>query len=165
MRGAARRRGVALTTVVLSDHGMTNVTRIVDPWSAMETGGRRLGRDFLAFLDSTMVRVWGDAGAVGAAEEAMGGHGRRLGEDELRSLGCWFAGRDYGETILLANPGTLVVPSFMGSSAIAAMHGYHPEDAFSKGCFFSDAASIAPPASLLGFKSYLQTLLRGSGNA
>lgn len=161
MRGAARARGVALTTVVLSDHGMTDVERVVDPWSAMETSQRRLGRDFLAFLDSTMVRVWGDAGALDAAERALGEHGRRLGDDELRSLGCWFPDHEYGETVLLANPGTLIVPSFMGSSAIAAMHGYHPHDAFSIGCFLSDAGAIAAPASLLGFKSYLQTLLGG----
>jgi hypothetical protein len=159
MRRSARARGVSLSTVVLSDHGMTDVARVVDPWGAMETKRRRLGRDFLAFLDSTMVRVWGDAGALAAAERALGEHGRRLDDDELRSLGCWFPDGEYGETILLANPGTLIVPSFMGSSAIAAMHGYHPDDAFSKGCFLSDAGATAAPASLLGFKSYLQTLL------
>jgi hypothetical protein len=41
----------------------------------------------------------------------------------------------------------------MGSSAVAAMHGYHPDDAFSQGCFMSDAEADAP-ASILGFKSY-----------
>lgn len=162
MRRTARARGVSLTTVVLSDHGMTDVARVVDPWSAMETSERRLGQNFLAFLDSTMVRVWGDAGAVDAAERALGENGRRVGDDELRALGCWFPAHEYGETILLANPGTLIVPSFMGSSAIAAMHGYHPDDAFSKGCFLSDATSPFPPASLLGFKAYLQTLLVGN---
>jgi Type I phosphodiesterase / nucleotide pyrophosphatase len=159
MKSRARAQGVSLSTIVLSDHGMTDVVRVVDPWGAMETDRRRLGRDFLAFLDSTMVRVWGDAGAVAAAERVLGEHGRRLDDDELRSLGCWFPAGEYGEAILLASPGTLIVPSFMGASAIAAMHGYHPDDAFSKGCFFSDASTVAAPASLLGFKSYLQTLL------
>jgi hypothetical protein len=39
------------------------------------------------------------------------------------------------------------------------MHGYHPDDAFSKGCFMSDCERPAP-ASLLGFKSYLESVLR-----
>jgi hypothetical protein len=53
----------------------------------------------------------------------------------------------------------LVVPSFMGSRPLAAMHGYHPEDAFSRGCFMSDAA-LPAPASLLGFKAYLERVVR-----
>lgn len=46
----------------------------------------------------------------------------------------------------------------MGSRAIAAMHGYHPHDRFSQGCFLSDA-DVGLPESILGFKQYLQTLL------
>ncbi len=159
MRGAARARGVALATIVLSDHGMTDVTRVVDPWGALERAGKRVGRDFLAFFDSTMVRLWGDAGAVDIATEALGDGGRRLSDEELRGLGCWFSAREYGDAIVLAHPGVLVVPSFMGSSPIAAMHGYHPDDAYSRGCFLSDAGAPAP-ASLLGFKSYLERVLR-----
>lgn len=161
MRRSARARGLELTTVLLSDHGMTDVVRIADPWRALDATGRRLGRDYLAFFDSTMVRVWGDAGAVDAATLAMGEHGRRLSDDEMRSLGCWFPAREYGDAVVLANPGVLIVPSFMGSSPIAAMHGYHPDDAFSQGCFMTDAARPAP-ASLLGFKSYLENVLRES---
>jgi hypothetical protein len=161
MRSAARNRGVALTTIVLSDHGMTDVTRVADPWGALARAGRRVGRDFLAFFDSTMVRVWGDAGAIDVATDALGDGGRRLSEQELRALGCWFPAREYGDAIVLANPGVLIVPSFMGSRPLAAMHGYHPDDAYSKGCFLSDAVAPAP-ASLLGFKSYLQRAVRQS---
>ncbi|HXV13736.1 MAG TPA: alkaline phosphatase family protein, partial [Candidatus Krumholzibacteria bacterium] len=161
MHSAARKRDRALTTVVLSDHGMTDVTRVVDPWGALERSGRGVGRDFLAFFDSTMVRLWGDARAADVAVEAMGDGGRRLCDDELRGMGCWFPAREYGDEIVLAQPGVLIVPSFMGSSAIAAMHGYHPEDAYSKGCFMSDA-DVPAPASLLGFKSFLERVLRES---
>ncbi len=158
MRSAARARAVSLTTMVLSDHGMTDVTRVVDPWGAVERAGRRLGRDYLAFFDSTMVRVWGDAKAIEVATEALGDHGRRLSDHELRALGCWFPAHQYGDAIVLANPGVLIVPSFMGSAPLAAMHGYHPEDAFSKGCFLSDA-TVSAPASLLGFKAYLERVV------
>jgi hypothetical protein len=43
----------------------------------------------------------------------------------------------------------------MGSAPIAAMHGYDPDDRFSKGCIMSDASDAPAPASLLGFKSFL----------
>jgi hypothetical protein len=53
----------------------------------------------------------------------------------------------------------LIVPSFMGSQRIAAMHGYHPEHAFSRGCFMTNA-SMPAPSSILGFKAHLQKVVR-----
>jgi hypothetical protein len=157
MRGGAREADVSLSTVLLSDHGMTNVTTVVDPWGAIDRRGLELGRDYLAFFDSTMVRLWGSGDAVETAAAAMGKHGRRLSDDELRRHGCFFATREYGEAVLLANPGVLIVPSFMGAAPLAAMHGYDPDDRFSQGVFMSDATHAPAPESLLGFKSYLSS--------
>jgi hypothetical protein len=157
MQSRAQREGVALSIVLLSDHGMTDVARVVDPWGALERAGLRGGRDYLAFFDSTMVRVWGSGRALATVTDAMAGAGRVLSDDELRVLGCFFPQREYGDAVVLADPGVLIVPSFMGASAIAAMHGYHPGDAFSRGCFMSNV-SAAAPASLLGFSSYVQAL-------
>jgi hypothetical protein len=159
MRHTARARDISLTTILLSDHGMTNVTSAVDPWGALNASGLKLGRDYLAFFDSTMVRVWGDKGAVDGAAAALGDAGRLLSPHELRAFGCEFPAHEYGDAVLLANPGRLIVPSFMGASVIAAMHGYHPDDAFSKGCFMSDAGPPAP-SSILGFKSYFTGAVR-----
>ena len=161
MKRASREQGRALTTIVLSDHGMTEVARVADPWGALERSGRRLGRDYLAFFDSTMVRIWGDRAVVDDTAAALGGQGRVIADHELRPLGCWFPAREYGEAIVLANPGVLIVPSFMGSSPLAAMHGYHPDDVYSKGCFMTDAGRAAP-ASLLGFKSDFEAVVRES---
>jgi hypothetical protein len=160
MRDSASRAGRELVTMVLSDHGMTDVANTVDVWGALNDAGLRAGRDYLAFFDSTMARFWGDGGALAVAERAFAGRGRRLSDTELASLGCLFPGREYGEAVFLANPGTLIVPSFMGSRAIAAMHGYHPGDAFSLGCFLTDAGDQAP-SSILGFKAHLQSVLGG----
>jgi len=161
MQEAASRAGRRMTTVVLSDHGMTDVTATVDVWGALDAAGLRAGKDYLAFFDSTMARFWGDGGALEIATRALQGCGRRLGDGELDALGCLFPRREYGESVFLADPGVLIVPSFMGSRAIAAMHGYHPDDAFSRGCFLTDAGATAPE-SVLGFKTFLQSLLRGS---
>ncbi len=155
MRETARSRDVDLSIVVLSDHGMTDVVETVDVWGALSARGLRLGRDYLAFLDSTMARFWDGARSEDVAAEAFGARGRRLSDDELASLGCLFPGREYGESVFLADPGVLIVPSFMGASRIAAMHGYHPEDRFSKGVFFTDVTGVPAPASILGFKDFL----------
>ncbi len=157
-RAQARARDVELSIVLLSDHGMTAVTRTVDVWGTLTRRGLALGRDYLAFFDSTMARVWGDADVDGAVAEAFGGLGRRLDDSELASLGCLFPEREYGRSIFLADAGVLIVPSFMGARPIAAMHGYHPEDRYSRGCFMSTASNTVP-ASILGFKAYLQRVL------
>ena len=157
MRRRAREKDIALTTVVLSDHGMTDVTAVADPWGAMNARGLTLGRDYLGFYDSTMLRVWGGEPVIRAATEAMGDQGRRLSDDDLRAQGCLFPGREYGDAVILADPGVLIVPSYMGAAPIAAMHGYDPDDRFSRGCFMSDATNAPATASLLGFKSYLSS--------
>jgi hypothetical protein len=159
VRDAARAHDVELEMVLLSDHGMTDVTDTVDVWQTMTTQGWKLGRDYMAFFDSTMARTWGGEDVASAMSLALGGKGRRLDAPQLRAFGCYFPGGEYGDDIFLADPGVLIVPSFMGSRRIAAMHGYHPEDRFSRGCFMTDAPMPAP-ASILGFKSHLQKIVR-----
>jgi hypothetical protein len=72
MADAAARAGVALDTVILSDHGMTDVTRTVDVIGALDDAGLKAGKDYVAFFDSTMAQphdlAWrrlADSGGVG----------------------------------------------------------------------------------------------------
>jgi len=106
-----------------------------------------------------MARTWGGEGVADAVTLALEGKGRRLDAPQLRAFGCYFPDGSYGDDIFLADPGVLIVPSFMGARRIAAMHGYHPEDRFSRGVFMTDAPMPAP-ASILGFKSHLQRIVR-----
>jgi hypothetical protein len=159
MESAARAKDVNLEIVLLSDHGMTDVTATIDVWRGMEARGLRVGREYLAFFDSTMARSWGDAHIADSIAEVMADAGQRLSEPQLRAFGCHFPGGEYGLDVFLARPGVLIVPSFMGSQRIAAMHGYHPEDRFSLGCFMTTAA-MPPPSSILGFKGHLQKVVR-----
>jgi len=160
-RGAKSGRDVAL--YLLSDHGMTDVHDSFDIWGAMTSAGFALGRDYLAFYDSTMARLWGDERASAAAAEILteAGAGRRLGDDELAAYGCLFEDRSYGDAIFVAHPGVMFVPSFMGRSRIAAMHGYAPDDPFSKGTFMTNDARGNLPASILDFKRYMSERIPG----
>jgi hypothetical protein len=126
---AARRRGEELRLVLLSDHGMLDVRETVDVMGVLAGLPCRWPRDYVPFFDSTFARFWWRSpaarGEVRAALEAMRG-GRWLGDDELGRAGALFPGREYGEDVYLLDPGVLMVPSFMGSRPLAAMHGYDP---------------------------------------
>lgn len=112
-----------------SDHGMVDVVEHVDVMSALAGLPVRRGRDYDAFFDSTMARFWWRReGARAAVMAALAGEprGRWLADGELAREGADFARREYGEDIFLLRPGALLLPSFMGSRPVAAMHGYDP---------------------------------------
>jgi hypothetical protein len=140
---AARAAGREPWVYLLSDHGMTDVTRVADAMGAAEgalaaaagPAGLDAGRDWLAFYDSTLARFWwgGDTArarlrpAVLERLSALGA-GRWLAPQDERELRVHFADRRYGEDLFLADPGVLFVPSFMGHGPLSGMHGYHPAE-------------------------------------
>jgi hypothetical protein len=130
---AAGRRGRPLWLYLCSDHGMVDVTETVDVMARLAGLRVRRGRDYIAFFDSTMARFWWRTpGARDAVRGALAGEvrGRWLDDAELAREGADFPRREYGEDIFLLRPGALLLPSFMGSRAVRAMHGYdasHPD--------------------------------------
>ena len=156
---AASAAGRDTTLFLFSDHGMTDVKTVVDMKSEVKTWGYRLGRDFMAFYDSTMARFWCDPRIAGDLVERLDGSGwgRVISPAEMEALGCGFGDNSYGEVIFLVSPGYLIVPSYMGSEPVAAMHGYHPADPSSRGCFFSSDSKRRIPESILGLKDLLVT--------
>jgi hypothetical protein len=126
---AARARGVELWLYLVSDHGMVDVTSTVDVMGVLRRAGLQWPRDAIAFFDSTMARFWwrrpGARDAARSALAALRG-GRWLTPEALEAAGVAFPDHDYGEDLWLADPGVLIVPSFMGRDPVAAMHGYDP---------------------------------------
>ena len=130
---AVARRGEEPWLYLLSDHGMVDVRGAVDVMGALRRLPVRWPRDYVPFFDSTMARFWWRSAAardeVRAALSGLRG-GRWLEDPELERAGALFPGRDYGEDVFLLDPGQFLLPSFMGSSPLAAMHGYdasHPD--------------------------------------
>ena len=153
----AASKGRETTLFLFSDHGMTDVTTVVDLRARVKTWGYKDGRDFIAFYDSTMARFWCKAGIrEGLVRRLDGtGWGRVLEAGELEALGCRFADDRYGEVIFLVKTGHLILPSYMGRDALSAMHGYHPGDPSSWGCFFTNDAIHEIPGSILDLKAFL----------
>ncbi|HVP14911.1 MAG TPA: alkaline phosphatase family protein [Terriglobales bacterium] len=125
-------RGEELRVVLLSDHGMVDIRRVVDVMGAVAACRCRWPRDFLPFFDSSLARFWWRGTAARdevRAVLAATGWGRWLGSEDLARAGALFPDREYGEDIFLLDPGLLMVPSFMGARELAAMHGYDPAHA------------------------------------
>jgi predicted AlkP superfamily pyrophosphatase or phosphodiesterase len=150
-------KGRDTTLFLFSDHGMTDVTTVVDLRGRVKTWGYRTGRDFMAFYDSTMARFWCDAKIRDRLVQDLNGTGWGwvLSEQQLEALGCRFPDESYGGVIFLVKPGYLIVPSYMGREPLAAMHGYDPGDPSSRGCFFTNDATQRIPGSILDLKALL----------
>ena len=124
---------------VASDHGMTDVRDHRDVLGHLEKAGLRRGRDFDGFFDSTVARFWNirDLPGLREALDALPG-GRVLDPGTLEEWGVRFPRGEYGDVFFLVDPGVLILPSDMGSTAIAAMHGYDPAHPTSDACFLAD---------------------------
>ncbi len=117
---------------VFTDHGMHNIAEGYDLISDIEALGLEWNKDYIAFYDSTMARIWFlDEKARAPILEALTNHpkGRILPDKELKELGVYFEDHQYGDLVFLMNSGIQMVPSFMGAKACKGMHGYHPSDA------------------------------------
>jgi hypothetical protein len=149
--GSASARGLEPTLFVFADHGMRDTDGTVDVMAMMRATGAAMPGEYLAFYDSTMARFWFRSSAarerVLAAARAVP-HARLLDDGELSREGVLFADRRYGEAIVLMDPGWQIEPSFMGSRAPRAMHGYHPDDAWSDAAFLSDRSFATPPSDI-----------------
>ena len=153
----ANEQGQEIDVYLFSDHGMTDVRGGVDLMGEVERWGFERRRRFRAFYDSTMARFWCAADLRAELVERLNGTGwgRVLGDDELEVAGCRFEDGSYGDIVFLLSPGRLIVPSYMGRETIAAMHGYDPDDRFSKGVFMTNDAAVELPASILDLSEFL----------
>lgn len=136
---------------VCSDHGMCSVEHSVDLMAEIAALGLEESRDYVATYDSTMARFWFKNEAARqriSACLATIPDGHILSTAELADLGCDFEGDQYGELIYLLNPGTLIVPSHMGTQPIAGMHGYHPDHADSDASLLSNVAPSTDPRAI-----------------
>jgi hypothetical protein len=159
LAGAAARCDEA-TLLVFSDHGMVDVERSIDLMTRVRALPHREGKDYLAFYDSTFARFWfrSDA-AESAIRKLLAGQegGRLLGEEEERRYRVRFPGREYGEAIFVADSGTVIAPSFMGSAPPAAMHGYRPDDRGSDGVLLSNRPLADDVRSILDLAPLLES--------
>lgn len=142
--------GATVRTVVVGDHGMSAVRRVIDPRPVSERG------DVRAFVDSTIVRLWGSERSLADARlyaERARWPARWITREQLASWGVGVDGAPWGDAWLQIDEGALFAPSHVGGR-VAGMHGYGPDARSSSACFASDAAvdeSVASLSSVAGW--------------
>lgn len=132
---------------VFSDHGMTPIVKHYDLVGDLARGGVDLAKDCLAVFDSTMARFWPQTERAAARITdilARCPEGRVLGAAELEALKVYFPDGRYGRIIFLMNPGSLIFPNLFGRYRPRGMHGFHPDDAYSDGCYVSNVDEYRP---------------------
>jgi len=137
--------------LIFSDHGMIETAGSFDLQEFVSEIGFAHGSDYVAFYDSTMGRFWfSNERAREEISEALESLdcGTLLADDDLKSEGIYFEDRRFGETVYLMNPGVLVLPSYMGVTAPAGMHGFTPEHEDSYAVLMSNRPIDPPPTGI-----------------
>ena len=128
--------GAVVTTLVVGDHGMADVTRTVDPRPVLARA-----KVTHAFVDSTMVRAWGPAAELAQLRRAFeddGAPGRWL---DPAALATRAVPEHQADGLWLLPEGALFAPSFLGG-AVRGMHGYDLDQPSAQAGLLSDDPAI-----------------------
>jgi hypothetical protein len=109
---------------LFSDHGMTDVSRVINFNIEKEFGAMSLN-SYLYFIDSTYLRVWiKDKNLTEKFKSYLSSKefGELLTEEQREEFGL--TNRDFGDFIFRGKEGIMFVPNFYGGRANKAMHGY-----------------------------------------
>jgi hypothetical protein len=152
MRGG----GGEVTTIVVGDHGMADIDRVIDPRGLL----RRL-HGVRAFVDSTMLRVWGDDRALAQARVLLEGAdlpGQWLDTRALEERQAPTRGAPYGHALFLLEEGALFAPSFVGG-AVRGMHGYDVDSPSALAAVASDTPIPETCRALTDLAPWVRSLL------
>jgi hypothetical protein len=140
--------------MVVSDHGMATVTKVVDLMPRLEALGFAYGTDYAAVYDSTMLRFWFlRPGAEEAIRAALPpGDGRWVTPDEMKAYGTWWPDGKFGHAVYALEPGVLLNPSHMGRVAPSGMHGYRPEHPDADAVLLANFVPESPVVSITDFR-------------
>ncbi|MFY0580624.1 alkaline phosphatase family protein [Cystobacter fuscus] len=158
---AMRAGGGEVTTIVVGDHGMADIHRVIDPRPLLRhLSGTRL------FVDSTMMRFWGsdqELDRVRALVEAEGLPGRWLDTRELQARKAPVKDEPYGRAFLVLDEGNLFSPSFVGG-AVRGMHGYDVDCHSARAAIASDRPIPAGVGALTDVATWIRSLLGLGGS-
>ena len=126
--------------VFLGDHGMVPITRLFDAKQVISSMSKKLGlkvrKDFIYFLDSTLVRMWFFSDKAKQLftvalkqSDQFNEHGKFIDERIAQEYHIPWGDRRYGDITWWADSGVLVYPDFFHNDGVPykGMHGYDPE--------------------------------------
>ncbi|MBK8171124.1 MAG: alkaline phosphatase family protein [Sandaracinaceae bacterium] len=155
-REAMARGGATVRTIIVGDHGMADVHTTIDPRSTV----RELG-DIRVFVDSTMLRIWGDDRQVAKARKVIdSAHfpGNFFDAHALRERHAPTEGAPYGDAMFVLDEGVIFAPSYVGGK-VAGMHGYDIVSGSAKAAMASDMPIPDDVRSIAGVASIVRSRL------
>ena len=148
---------------IFSDHGMTRILRSFDIWSYLERAGFRLGRDYLAFINSTIVPFWFDHGHRQEIVDSLNlsGAGHVLTEYERALHHLRFPGDKFGEDFFLTDEGVECVPNFinLAQKKGRGMHGYDPRLSSTRAFFIGGEQIATKPRDIIDIHKVLEEVM------
>lgn len=132
-----------VSVLVVGDHGMAEVTHVIDPRPTVSALSS-LVRGRFVFVDSTMVRVHAGEAKEEARALLATFPGKVLDAEGLKERDAPSDGT-YGDLVALLPEGTIFAPSWVGGR-VGGMHGYDRASASANAALLSNApipASIA----------------------
>lgn len=144
--------------ILFSDHGMSEIRTRVDFLEQirfLDKNGIKLGRDYVFFLDGTLIRFWlrrkEEKAEQALRETAADFPGHVLSEEEKQRYGLPVSNK-FGDLVFLADSGTEIFPNFfhpLYASYEKGIHGYAPESSCSFGIFAATSSLNSRKISLL----------------
>lgn len=140
--------------VFLGDHGMTEIRLKLDVESILlkEAKSLRLkkGKDYIYFLDSTILRVWFLTEKAQIKLELalrnndiLSKNGEIISDDIAEKYSIPISDRRYGDFAWWANSGVLIFPDFFHiKNPYNGMHGYKPKEKSTYGTCLVSGADI-----------------------
>jgi len=122
-----QRKRHRLKVLILADHGMSKVRKTVNIIEGIHQLRSQMYKDYVAFLDSTMIRFWffnekANCEISDFLRQIKCGHTLTSKEKRLLKIPL---DPKYGETIYAVDEGYVIHPSFFHSrSEVKGMHGY-----------------------------------------
>lgn len=145
-----------LSFVFVGDHGMLEVVQTINAGEQVRRIAERLGldegTDFHMFLDSTLVRLWGDTAVIDRLHVEMSQtdilvqHGDFIRSDSNGSARIPFPDPLYGDLLWAVKPGGLISPSYFHTlrKEPKGMHGYPGSPRDQDGTCLILSPSISP---------------------
>jgi hypothetical protein len=143
--------------VIIGDHGMAQVKSTIDALAIFKSRESRWGasmfKDYLPFLDSTMIRIRAltkqgqEFSEKVFLEEPFLSGGKLIDQTEAAKHSIPISRRENGDLIWWAHTGTLVSPCYFNESyRYRGMHGYRSEESIENYGFAIVASQRHDPA-------------------
>lgn len=158
------KRGDKYSFTMISDHGMSPLSGVLDVASELKKLPLKFGEDCVWLLDSTMARFWYlKPEAKEIVRRAMKGFDKLslISAEQKVKYGIDFKGDKFGNDIFISADGVQISPNDLGAKPLRGMHGFMPEAKESYASFMSTSQAAFEPEHVADFFELMRLDIEG----